>query len=152
MVVARRDVEIEWGDCDPAGIVHFPRYMFFFDCCTISLFETVGLPKQRMLKDYRMAGYPVVDLHTRFLIPSRFGDMVTIESAISEWRRSSFVVRHRLLRGDALAVECFETRVWTVHDPSDPERLMGAPVPPDVRERFEVSDTSSENNTTTMEG
>ena len=136
MLVNRRNWKIEWGDCDPGGIVHFPRYLFFFDGCTVSLFEAAGLPKRQMLKDYEMAGYPVVDLHVRFLIPSLFGDVVTIESSIREWRRSSFDVWHRLLRGEALAVEDVETRVWTVRDPNDPERLKSAAVPEDVRARF----------------
>ena len=136
MLVNRRNWKIEWGDCDPGNIVHFPRYLFFFDCCTGSLFEAAGLPKRQMFKDYRMAGYPVVNLQVRFLIPSQFEDEVVIESYVREWRRSSFDVQHRLLRGDALAVEGVETRVWTVRDPDDPERLRSAAVPEGVRARF----------------
>ena len=26
MFVHRRDVQIQWGDCDPANIVYYPRY------------------------------------------------------------------------------------------------------------------------------
>jgi len=26
MLTNRRDVRIVWGDCDPAGIVYYPRY------------------------------------------------------------------------------------------------------------------------------
>jgi 4-hydroxybenzoyl-CoA thioesterase len=136
MLVSKRTWKIEWGDCDPAGIVHFPRYFFFFDSCTVSLFEAAGLQKQRMLKELAFAGYPCVDARARFLIPSRFGDEVLIESAIEEWRRSSFDVRHRLMRGDELAVEGFETRVWVVRDPADPDKLKSAPVPEHVRARF----------------
>lgn len=31
MLTNRRTVRIEWGDCDPAGIVYFPRYFAIFD-------------------------------------------------------------------------------------------------------------------------
>jgi 4-hydroxybenzoyl-CoA thioesterase len=144
MLVNRRKWKIEWGDCDPAGIVHFPRYFFFFDCCTASLFEAAGLLKQRMLKELDFAGFPCVDTRARFLIPSRFGDEVTIESTIGEWRRSSFDVRHRLLRGEELAVEGFETRVWTVRDPRDADKLKSAPVPEEVRARFDRAALQSE--------
>jgi len=41
---------------------------------------------------------------------------VTVESSITEFKRSSFNVHHRLLRGEELAVEGFETRVWTIFD------------------------------------
>ena len=32
------DVRIEWGDCDPAGIVFYPRYFAMFETCTTALF------------------------------------------------------------------------------------------------------------------
>ncbi len=37
-----------------------------------------------------------------------------------------------------LAVEGFETRVWTVRDKDDPERLRSAPIPAEVIARFNV--------------
>ena len=42
MLVNRRTVRIEWGDCDPAGIVFYPRYFAMFDASTSFLFEAVG--------------------------------------------------------------------------------------------------------------
>ncbi len=34
MLANTRTVRIEWGDCDPMGIVYFPRYLAIFDDCT----------------------------------------------------------------------------------------------------------------------
>ena len=34
MLVNKRTVRIEWGDCDPAGIVYYPRYFAIFDHST----------------------------------------------------------------------------------------------------------------------
>lgn len=31
MLINRRTIRIEWGDCDPAGIVFYPRYFEWFD-------------------------------------------------------------------------------------------------------------------------
>jgi 4-hydroxybenzoyl-CoA thioesterase len=114
MLTNRKKIHIEWGDCDPAGIVYYPRYFAFFDNCTSALFEAAGLPKHEMLRHYQILGIPMVDTRARFLAPSRFGDDVEVESCITEWRRSSFDVQHRLYRGTQLAVECSETRVWAV--------------------------------------
>jgi 4-hydroxybenzoyl-CoA thioesterase len=141
MFVNRRAIRIEWGDCDPAGIVFFPRYFAYFDACTMSLFEAAGLPKQQMMKDYDFAGFPMVDTRARFLLPSRFGDDVEVESCITAWRRSSFDVRHRLYRPDGLempglAVEGFEARVWTGHDPDKPGGLRSRETPADIVRRF----------------
>jgi 4-hydroxybenzoyl-CoA thioesterase len=39
---------------------------------------------------------------------------------------------HRLLKGDTLAVEGTETRVWAGRDPGNPEKLKGMPIPAEV--------------------
>ena len=47
MLVNRRRVRIEWGDCDPAGIVFYPRYFAMFDASTHALFEAAGWSEGR---------------------------------------------------------------------------------------------------------
>lgn len=135
-IVSRRRIEIEWGDCDPAQIVHFPRYFAYFDACTTGLFKKAGLPKKKMLKTYHIVGIPMVGIRASFLAPSRFSDIVIVESEITEWGRSSFCVRHRLFNKRALAVECFETRVWAVQSASDDHQIESKPVPPEVISMF----------------
>ena len=136
MLTNRKTIHVEWGDCDPAGIVYYPRYFAYFDNCTAALFEAAGLPKHQMLKAYGIIGIPMVDTRARFLAPSRFGDDIVVESFIAEWRRSSFDVQHKVLKGDVVTVECSETRVWAVRSKVDPDGIEGQPVPEDVIARF----------------
>ena len=136
MLTNRRTVSVEWGDCDAAGIVFFPRYFEWFDASTAALFRRAGLEKHALIDTFGIVGYPVVDTRARFLRSSTFGDTVDIETTISRWGRSSFDVRHRLLRGEELAVEGFETRVWTVRAPERPSGLRSQPIPAEVIERF----------------
>jgi 4-hydroxybenzoyl-CoA thioesterase len=143
-MVSRKTIHIEWGDCDPAQIVHFPRYFAYFDGCTTALFKKAGLLKRKMLKTHGIVGIPLVDVRASFRAPSRFSDTVIVESEITEWGRSSFHVRHRLFNKGVLAVECFETRVWAAQSATDPERIESKPVPREVIEKF-----SSRNDTVT---
>ena len=132
----RKTIQIEWGDCDPAQIVHYPRYLAYFDACTTALFKKAGLSKRQMLKTHQIVGIPLVDLRASFKAPSRFTDTVIVESEITEWRNSSFCVRHRLFNKNVLAVECVEIRVWAVTSETDPERIESKPVPREVIEMF----------------
>jgi 4-hydroxybenzoyl-CoA thioesterase len=132
MLTNTQTILIGWGDCDPAGIVFYPRYFAWFDAATAALFAAAGLPIQKLFPELKIAGMPMVDTRARFLEPLRFGEEARIESQIAEFRRSSFDVRHRLFRGDTLAVEGFETRVWTVWDPENPERLKSQAIPAEV--------------------
>jgi 4-hydroxybenzoyl-CoA thioesterase len=136
-LVHTRHVAIEWGDCDPAGIVWNPRYFGLFDAATVGLFAAaLDMKKSEMMKRYDMAGIPLVETRAKFLAPCRYGDEVRIESSVAEFRRSSFDVSHRLYRGDTLCVEGFETRVWVGRDPADPAKLKSKPIPPEVIARF----------------
>ncbi|MGC1452609.1 MAG: acyl-CoA thioesterase [Candidatus Sulfotelmatobacter sp.] len=137
----RKTIHIEWGDCDPAQIVFYPRYLAYFDACTTALFKKAGLSKRQMLKIHQIVGIPLVDLRVSFKAPSRFADTVIVESEITEWRRSSFCVRHRLFNKSVLAVECLETRVWAVVSTADPERIESRPVPREVIEMFSAENT-----------
>ncbi len=131
-----RELRIEWGDCDPAGIVFYPRYFAFFDANTAYLFEAAGLPKHELVRAYDIVGLPLVDVQAKFMAPSRFGDRITIESAVAEWRRSSVVIEHRISREGRLAVQGAETRVWAGNDPERPDALKVRPIPQEVIDRF----------------
>jgi len=133
MLINKRDIRIVWGDCDPAGIVFYPRYFEIFDASTTALFErALGMTKFQFLKHYDFAGYPMVDTRAKFAVPTRFGDDVVVESTISELRRSSFDIHHRLTKDGVLAVEGFETRVWVGRDPANPDKIKSLALPPEV--------------------
>jgi len=133
-------VRIEWCDCDPAGIIFYPRYFEMFDTSTTVLIErALGMNKIDYLKAYNFAGHPVVETRARFRAATRFGDQVTIETALVACGRSSFKIEHRLSKAGTLAVEGFETRVWVVERPDDPRRVRAQPIPAEVLARFNSS-------------
>jgi 4-hydroxybenzoyl-CoA thioesterase len=137
VLVNKRTVRIEWGDCDPAGIVYFPRYFVIMDNCTMHLFEhATGLTKIQLTEKLDFAGIPMVDIRARFLVPTKYGDDVVVESKIVAFGRSRFEVEHRLLKDGELAVEVFETRVWVGLHPDDPKRLKSKPIPEEIVKLF----------------
>jgi 4-hydroxybenzoyl-CoA thioesterase len=131
-----RKVRIEWGDCDPAGIVFYPRYFEIFDASTSALFErALGMTKFQSLKAFNFAGYPLARTRARFVRPTRYGDDVTVDTAVT-FGRASFAIEHRLSLNGLTCVECSETRVWVVCDPADPGRITSHPIPEAVLAKF----------------
>ena len=129
-----RTARIEWGDCDPAGIIYYPRYFEIFDASTTLLFErALGMTKLNMFRQLEFGGFPLVRTRARFLKPTHYGDDVMVRSTI-KFGRSSFDVEHQLsLNGDTCA-ECSERRVWVVRDANG--RLKSHPVPEAVLAKF----------------
>jgi 4-hydroxybenzoyl-CoA thioesterase len=131
-------VEIQFGDCDPAGIVYYPNYFRFFDNATAALLSAAfAMHKRNWLEHFGIAGIPMVDTGARFIKPSRFGDVVDIRSEITELGRSSFSVKHTLLRDGEIAIEAHEKRVWVVRDEAG--GIRSAPLPEEVRQLLSAS-------------
>ena len=57
-LVHRKELTIEWGHCDPAGIVFNSRFFEIFDWCSWEMFEAaLGMPRAYVIRDvcYRAA-------------------------------------------------------------------------------------------------
>src|SRR5436305_713192 len=80
-LVHRRQFVIEWGHCDPAGIVFNSRFFEFFDWSAWLLFEqALGVRPAELGKNFGIVGIPLVDARARFLKPAKFNDMAEITS------------------------------------------------------------------------
>lgn len=132
MFVNRIRIQVEFGDCDPARIVFFANYFHWFDQCTTALFRAAGLPLQKLFKAYGVVGIPLVEARARYIIPSFYGDELVAESCVTEWKKSSFVISHKLLRDSELAVEGWETHVWAATHPTKAHRMKSVPLPQEV--------------------
>ncbi len=137
-LVSRRQFTIEWGHCDPAGIVFSGRFFEFFDWGTWLLFEeALGVTPENLSGALGII-LPLVDVNARFFAPARFGDVVEHYSEVSEFRRSSFDVAHRLMVSGKIAVEGSESRVWAKRDAASPSGIKASPIPDDVVARFQA--------------
>lgn len=132
---------VEWGDCDPAGIVFNPRYFAFFDHGSALLLEAAGWRKPDLIKTFDIIGLPLVETTAKFLAPCTFGDDVRIVSEVFHVGRSSFKIRHSLFRDDILCVEGAEVRVWAVQDETG--RMRAAPLPEVVSRRLKSEGQAS---------
>jgi 4-hydroxybenzoyl-CoA thioesterase len=138
--VYRRQFPIEWGHCDPAGIVFNSRFFEFFDWSSWMLFEAaLGVRPGDLAKTFGIIGIPLVDAKARFMRPAKFNDIAEIVSEISRFGRTSFDVEHRISIDGELAVEGSETRVWAAQDADDATRLRALPIPAEVIGRFQTN-------------
>jgi 4-hydroxybenzoyl-CoA thioesterase len=136
MLTNTRTVRVQWGDCDPAGIVFYPRYFEWIDASTILLFEkATGMIKAKMLETYGGAGLALLEARAVFKVASRYGEDLDIETRVTEFRRSSFFVEHKVTKAGVLALEGYETRLWTVRDAGG--KLRSGSLPPEVLAAFQ---------------
>jgi YbgC/YbaW family acyl-CoA thioester hydrolase len=91
-IVGVLPAEVQWGDCDAAGIIFYPTYFRWFDSATWALFGSVGHGVKAMIQAGRVM--PVVAAQCDFVTPAEPGDRCEVRSRITRWGAKSFVVSH----------------------------------------------------------
>jgi len=121
------ELEVSWGDCDPAGIVFYPCYFRWFDAGMHKLMTAAGIPQQSIMETFRFVGPALVSAKCDFRRPVAYGDSLTHHVAISEWHARHFVVAHSLsLRGEP-AASGTETRICLASDAAGTARAIPIP-------------------------
>jgi 4-hydroxybenzoyl-CoA thioesterase len=134
MKTTTHTVDVQFGDCDPAGIVFFPNFSRWMDAASLAYFMQCGVPPWReLVKTRGIVGTPLLEINTRFIKAVTYGETITITTHVEEWREKVFVQLHRVTRGDELICEGREVRAFVKRDPNDPDRLRAIPVPDDIR-------------------
>jgi 4-hydroxybenzoyl-CoA thioesterase len=128
-------VQVQFGDCDPAGIVFFPNFSKWMDAASLHFFMTCGIPPWReLIKTTGIIGTPLVEINTRFLRPATYGETIHIDTCIIEWNRKTVKQRHTVRRadpsGDTVLCVGLETRAFCVlKDPLDAASIKAIEVP-----------------------
>lgn len=131
--------QIEWGDCDPAGIVFNPNFYAFTNHSTVLLCEAAGWQDNGRAGP-NFVGCPLVSNESRFMSSCTHGDTVRIESEVTDMRRSSFALKHGIFVADRACVEILETRVWCVRD-ADNGGIRSEALPEDFAEKLKADTT-----------
>jgi 4-hydroxybenzoyl-CoA thioesterase len=142
MLTNKRGVLVEFGHCDPSGIVYNPNYFIWFDFSVHALLARGSLTLKKMMAEFGIDGIPVVEYKTKFLAPARWGDELLIETSVLNLHRCAFDIRHRVFNAGILAAECVETRVCTALDPQQ-GRVKARELPQQLVELFSVRGEAS---------
>jgi 4-hydroxybenzoyl-CoA thioesterase len=127
-------ITVEFGDCDPAGIVFYPNFFRWMDAASLHFFRAMGIPSWRELEAKSgIIGTPIVDVFARFLRTASYGDAIDVETTICEWRGKSFVFSHVIRRGGDILVEGQEVRIFARRHPEDATRIQAVAAPESIR-------------------
>jgi 4-hydroxybenzoyl-CoA thioesterase len=129
----RTTIPVRFGDCDPAGIVYFPRFFNFFHGCFEDFFrDCAGITYHQVIHGERV-GFPVVHLEADFKVPLRQGDMTEVELAVKKLGHTSITCRYRVYNR-ATGHLCGESTITVVVVHLD--TLQPLPIPEKYRQAF----------------
>ncbi|MBX3186141.1 MAG: acyl-CoA thioesterase [Labilithrix sp.] len=94
---------VRFCETDLMGIVHHASYLVYFEVGRVEWLRQRGVT----YADWASRGIhlPVVDAQIRYKTPSRFDDLLTIETTLSQLRAVSLQFTYRVRRDDTLIAE-----------------------------------------------
>jgi 4-hydroxybenzoyl-CoA thioesterase len=138
--VFRHPADVRWGDCDPAGIVYFPRFFERFHDAMERWFEAcLGLPYDALIMGRRL-GLPSVHTEADFRAPCRFGERLVVELRVGKLGRTSIELVYRVVVAGEAEPRLTGRTVCALMDldPARPTHARAVPWPDDLRTRIEA--------------
>ncbi len=90
----RTSVRVRFGDTDPYGIVYFVSYFRYIHRAIEEFLRALGLaPEETFRNTAEGFGLPIVEAWARFRRPSRYGDLLRIDTRIQEIRAKAIIFR-----------------------------------------------------------
>ena len=130
--------KVEWGDCDPAGIIFYPRYYHFMDGAFQDFAASLGFSQRSLREEHGLIGTPLVDTGCRFLSPLTHGDAAVIDVTVEHVGASSFRLAYAFRCDDRRTAEGFETRVFARETGG---AIAKAEIPGEIRAAIEAAMT-----------
>lgn len=125
-------LQVRFGDVDPAGIVYFPKIYDMVHQAFEEVWDVhVGKRYYHLLGE-EQTGLPLVHSEVDFKHPLHFGDRPIVKVTCFKLGHSSIGLRYRFFVDDVL---CVDARMTTVH--VDLEGLKSTTIPEAYRARFE---------------
>lgn len=140
--VFRHSIQVSWGDCDPAGLVYFPRFFEKFHEAMERWFGDALLQPYDALIMGRRLGLPSVHTEADFRAPCRFGEALVVELRVLRLGRSSIELGYRVVQAmaDQDEVRLTGRTVCALMDLDEtrPTHGRAVPWPEDLRARIEA--------------
>src|SRR5215470_18070177 len=130
--VYRKQILVRFGDCDPAGIVFYPRYFDMFnslveDWCR----EELNFSFSEIVT-HRGWGLPTVHLEVDFLAPSVFGEVLSANLFVTALGRTSISLDIALRGANSEYRVCGKVTLVLI----DRKRQRAIPIPHQIRAKI----------------
>ena len=115
-----------YGDTDQMGVAYYGNYLRWFEIGRTELLRQIGVPYTSI--EEKGLRFPVTEVSCRYFRPSRYDDVITIETTLTSLGRATMTFSYRLLlKEDGVPI----ASGWTKHACLD-EKGEVTKIPPDL--------------------
>ena len=132
-IIKAYKVKVEWGDCDPYGIVFYPNFYKWMDSAQWSYFNKIKQPITKLEKIYGIVGLPLVHTEANYISACYREDILKIETRLIKITKSTIKLAHVIKRKNIEVCSGSETRIWAKNIEG---KIISSPIPNEVRKVF----------------
>lgn len=105
-------IKVEWGDCDPYGIVFYPNFYKWMDSAQWNYFKSIKQPISKLEKLYNIKGLPLLHTEAKFLSACVREDILNIQTSLVNITNSTLKLQHIIKRKNKIVCAGAEIRIW----------------------------------------
>ena len=126
-------IKVEWGDCDPYGIVFYPNFYKWMDSSQWNYFNKIKQPITRLEKIYGIVGLPLLHTEATYIAACYREDLLKVETTLVKITKSTLKLEHVIKRKDKTVCYGYETRIWAKNIGG---RIVSEHIPREIRTVF----------------
>jgi 4-hydroxybenzoyl-CoA thioesterase len=126
-------IKVEWGDCDPYGIVFYPNFYKWMDSAQWNYFNKIKQPITRLEKLYGIVGLPLLHTEATYIAACYREDILIVETALVKLTKSTLKLEHVIKRKDKVVCYGYETRIWAKNIDG---KIVSEHIPREIRTVF----------------
>lgn len=101
----RQPITVRYAETDAMGVVHHSSYVVWLEAARVEWLNQIGLPYTQI--EAQGLAFAVVEIGLTYRSPARFGDVVEVETWLSEATSRTLHYRYRVWKGQTLLAEGF---------------------------------------------
>ena len=88
-------LRVRYSDTDQMGYVYYWRYASYYEVARVELFRNLGFSYKKLEEEG--IGMPVIDMETKYLLPIKYDEEITIRTRIEKLPSSRIIFHYEIL-------------------------------------------------------
>ena len=88
-------LRVRYSDTDQMGYVYYGRYASYYEVARVELFRNLGFSYKKLEEEG--IGRPVIDMETKYLLPIKYDEEITIRTRIEKLPSSRIIFHYEIL-------------------------------------------------------
>ncbi|MEY4210677.1 MAG: hypothetical protein RLZ92_1058 [Pseudomonadota bacterium] len=123
-------IRVYYEDTDAGGVVFYANYLKFFERARTEMLRDLGFEQDQLIQIQKLI-FVVRSVKVDYLKPAKFNDLIDVNSAVIEKKKTSLIFKQSIVREDLVLCDA-EIRIACL----DAQTMKPKPIPTEILEKI----------------